>query len=112
MSSDNKLLNLDGTPVIPKQTQPKPLENPEAARRLVKFDPKQMVDHVLERKHNQTYQIVSCQPETFSPLMGLFLINVAGVYYRTETKKRKDALGREFMKTEVVAIVHVDDKPL
>lgn len=114
-----QLINEKGEPFTPsrpwtpnEKPEPKPIENPEAAKRLVKFNAKDNSYHVLERKHGQTYQVVACDPETFSSLLGVTMIQKGGIYYRTKTKVKKDAFGRPRQVSEVVGVIHVDDKPL
>ena len=69
-------------------------------KRKLKFSPKDTGFHVIQRTHGNTWQVIATmEPELFSPLIGLFLIQVQGTYYRAETKMRKDAIGRQFPKT-------------
>lgn len=110
-----QLLNTNGEPIAPKKEYQEDkiiMVNPEADKRGILLDKDGDTRHIIERKHGQTYQIVGCEPERFSPLMGMFIIFKEGYYHRLQPKMGKDALGRPKQVNEVAQIQCFEDKPL
>jgi hypothetical protein len=110
-----QIVGINGEPIAkPKPKQPEAIEQltPLAANRMVLFEENGETKHVLERKFENTYQVVATSPERFSPLLGMFLIFKDGYYHRLQPKMGKDALGRPKEMIEVVQIYCFEDKPL
>lgn len=80
--------------------------------RAVKFKETDEVQHILEHKFGETWQVVATKPDAFSPMLGLYLIRNGGRWFRSVMGQRTDAFGRKFPELKSVAIVVLEDNPV